>query len=381
MPEHRYCNRQPAAVNIVFRGIMLAESEPITRPVRILLVGPFSSEIGGATVSFQHLVRCLEERKDVNFQVLGTRGIRSAGWRGLLRFVRLTWDMISRTRDFDVLSVHASITGLPYLGPVVLIAGRMAQRPVVFRLFGGIDHRLFTGINRHLSLQFLKKVDLYLAQTKQLISSATEDGIGNVCWFPTSRPMLPDQMIAPTRPCRRFVFIGHLLIQKGLQYLVEAAQTMPDDVGVDVYGPWYDLPRDIFDSSPNVRYCGVLAPEDVIPTMSRYDCAVLPSFLDAEGYAGMVFEAYSAGKPVIATRWRALPEIVKDEETGLLIEPRDSKSLQLAMMRLIEDQALYARLCNGAYAFGRAFSVEALTDKFIGYCRQTLHRYNGSAAV
>ena len=48
---------------------------------------------------------------------------------------------------------------------------------------------------------------------------------------------------------------------------------------------------------------------------------MLPTFYEGEGYPGAIIEAFSLGLPVISTHWKAIPEIVKDQQTGILIEP------------------------------------------------------------
>jgi glycosyltransferase involved in cell wall biosynthesis len=278
--------------------------------------------------------------------------------------------MVRRAPLSDIISLHASVTAVAFLGPLVLGIARIFKRPVVFRMFGGMGYDGVQGLQSLITKSFCRRCDLYLAQTKALVSDANRDGIVSVKWFPTSRPVCEDAVKArqPTQKCRRFVFVGQLRVEKGLLVLIQAAEGLPKDCVVDVYGPWGDLPKDAFCNSKRVRYCGVVAPDDVTATMKRYDALVLPSFLKAEGYAGVVFEAYSVGLPVIATRWNALPEIVLNGQTGLLVEPMDAASLCAAMIQLAQDDALFALVSEGAACFGRQFSTESQAGRFVSYC-------------
>jgi glycosyltransferase involved in cell wall biosynthesis len=72
---------------------------------------------------------------------------------------------------------------------------------------------------------------------------------------------------------------------------------------------------------------------------------------------------------VIGTRWNALPEIIIDEETGLLVEPRDPLSLRNAFARMMESPKLYQRVVLGALEFGKKFSSEVRADEFVNLCR------------
>ena len=82
----------------------------------------------------------------------------------------------------------------------------------------------------------------------------------------------------------------------------------------------------------------------VLPYISATQSAILPV-------------AYAYGKPVIATRVGAIPEVLEDGVTGLLTPPKDPAALAEAMARLLGDEDLAARL--GAQ--GQAFAAEHLS--------------------
>lgn len=76
----------------------------------------------------------------------------------------------------------------------------------------------------------------------------------------------------------------------------------------------------------------------------------------AEGGPLAVMEAMMRGYPVVTTAVGAVPEIVADGETGLVVPPRDDAALAVAMRRLATDAALRGRLGRAA----RAFALERL---------------------
>ncbi len=72
------------------------------------------------------------------------------------------------------------------------------------------------------------------------------------------------------------------------------------------------------------------------------DVLPMPSF--AEGFGLAAAEAQACGLPVIAADASSLPEIVLDQETGLLVPPGDADALVAALRRLLDDPALARRL-------------------------------------
>ena len=90
------------------------------------------------------------------------------------------------------------------------------------------------------------------------------------------------------------------------------------------------------------------------------DILCLPS-IEAEPFSSVVVEAMMAKIPVIGTNIGGTPEIIKDEQTGLLIPPKDKQALSLAIKRLIVNKELRSRIINKAYNY----AINNHTSKYI----------------
>jgi glycosyltransferase involved in cell wall biosynthesis len=86
-------------------------------------------------------------------------------------------------------------------------------------------------------------------------------------------------------------------------------------------------------------------------------------------------EAMAHGRPVVAGAVGGLLDLVVDGETGVLVPPRDPAALRAALDRLLDDEALRARL--GAAARERIrdrFSWRAVTDATLALYADALRR-------
>ena len=77
-------------------------------------------------------------------------------------------------------------------------------------------------------------------------------------------------------------------------------------------------------------------------------CGVFVLASRTEGIARVAVEALSAGRPVISTRVGGMQLLVRDGETGLLVDPEDEAALSKAMVRLAGDESLRDRMGNAA---------------------------------
>lgn len=84
-------------------------------------------------------------------------------------------------------------------------------------------------------------------------------------------------------------------------------------------------------------------------------CLVLPS--PSEGMGRVVVEAFVRGRPVVGARSGGIPELVRDGENGLLVDPDDAPGLARALMRVLTDRPLAERLAVSARAAGERLVV------------------------
>jgi glycosyltransferase involved in cell wall biosynthesis len=83
-------------------------------------------------------------------------------------------------------------------------------------------------------------------------------------------------------------------------------------------------------AEPVVRWAGFVNAADRDRLLREGDCLCFPTFYEAESFGLVVVEAMACGLPVVATRWRAIPELLPDG-SATLVEPRSPEQVADAL--------------------------------------------------
>jgi glycosyltransferase involved in cell wall biosynthesis len=110
--------------------------------------------------------------------------------------------------------------------------------------------------------------------------------------------------------------------------------------------------------------------DDPRACIGTFDVFVAASRL--EGLNTSLLDAMAVGAPIVAARAGGMPELVRHEETGLLVEPSDPASLAAAIERIVTDRALAARLGQSAHARSAQFTDERMVEETLAVYDEVL---------
>ncbi|MDX3924428.1 MAG: glycosyltransferase family 4 protein [Shinella sp.] len=159
----------------------------------------------------------------------------------------------------------------------------------------------------------------------------------------------------------RILTVGEVGLRKGSPYVVEAAARLGDSARVRMVGPTR-LPAAVRDRlAQTVELPGII-PRTAMAEQFRWaDIFLLPSI--CEGSATAVYEALSAGLPVITTENTG--SVVRDGIEGFIVPIRDPDAIVEAVQALAHDDALRARMSMNAVARAAEFTVEKYGDRLL----------------
>jgi len=251
-------------------------------------------------------------------------------------------------RDQSIALFHAQFSN--ETATTALIAAHLSGRPFSFR-----SH---TAPNPQLLVEKLRRAAVVLAISEhdrdELLAAAPG---ANVVLSPLGIP------IPPT--VERVVSVGSLIEKKGHDVLIEACARLRAeglDVRCEIAGAGHLRAKlsgliERLGVQDAVRLLGPLSRDEVldrVASASVFALAAVPSKIGVDGVPIALIEAMAVGTPPVSTALSGIPELVRDGETGLLVEPGDVTALADALRRLLTDENLRTRLGENARTQVRA---------------------------
>jgi len=135
------------------------------------------------------------------------------------------------------------------------------------------------------------------------------------------------------------LFVGNKYKLKGVPTLLEAweivRERLPEAL---LWIAGVDPPRGVRDAFPSVQWFGYVSDRGELDKLYA-DASVFVLPTQFEAYGHVVVEAMGSGLPCVTTNVGALPELVDDGVTGLLVPPREPAALAEALINLLSDPA------------------------------------------
>lgn len=140
-------------------------------------------------------------------------------------------------------------------------------------------------------------------------------------------------------PGREIAYFGRLSREKGIETLVDAVRDTDLDLHLIGEGPLKSalVEKVANEKINNVRFSGYLREDELKKKLGLVQFVAVPSTW-YENNPLSILEAFAMGKPVVGADIGGIPELVRNNETGMLFEPGNVESLREALIKLSSDR-------------------------------------------
>ena len=157
-------------------------------------------------------------------------------------------------------------------------------------------------------------------------------------------------------------FLGRIVMEKGLDVFADAIRAFAGQglkyrvlvIGEGPARPWFEQ------QLPDAIFLGQLTGADLARALASSDVLLNPSVTEAFG--NVTLEAMACGLPVVAAEATGATNLVRDGETGTLVDPCDLEGFAGALAAYARDPDLRRRHGDGGLAFARTMDWDRINS-------------------
>lgn len=219
-----------------------------------------------------------------------------------------------------------------------------------------LDSRIYSLIKAsakllHDKLHITDKIEQFVVPSTFTLSKLAQYGIptGKLNHLPTFfnlKDTAPEVSYEPFA-----LFVGRLEPQKGLMTLIKAFEGSGMNlkiIGFSNNGYDQELKNHLKGKSHNIEFLGKMDFSQIEHYLRLARFTIVPSEW-YDNFPNSVLESFAFKKPVVATDFGSLPELVVNNKTGLLFKRGDSDDLREKSTLLMDDQSLARELGDNAF--------------------------------
>lgn len=357
------------------------------KDVKLLLILHLPPPVHGASLvgSFIQESVIINGKFNCCYINLGTSAdISSIGRSSLskwLRFAQIKWQvlrkLISFKPDLVYMTLTAKGTGF-YKDAIIALFVKSFGVKVVYHFHNkgvaefqhrGIDNALYRRVFRNAHVILLSEL-----LANDVVKYVPQEHV-KVCpnGIPDTHEVKQYAALPSDKPVR-LIFLSNLLVAKGLFVLLDACVHLMNrgvSFQINLIGNEGDInTQSLADAIQNrglqnyVTYLGSITGTEKDQQYSDHDIFVLPSLNECMPL--VLIEAMRAGLPVVTTYVGAIPDVVLDGETGILVPPNDAECLAEAIFNLANDPAMRQRMgTNGRNRYLDHYTLEKFEQRFV----------------
>ena len=279
--------------------------------------------------------------------------------------LRFVWRFGSSLFSYKKYIVLLSANGRKFLFPVLYALAKYVNKQIYHNSIGG---RLADETAQN--IRFKKQISAFAAnwvESPLIAKKLQEQGVANAIYLPNFKEILPltaSELPVRTSSPMRFCTFSRVMKEKGITDAILALAELNQKnirATLTVYGPVAVEYKTEFEQlcqkyDKFCTYGGVISPNDSVAVLKNYDMLLFPTRYFREGMPGTVIDAFCAGLPILARRWKYCDEMIAHLQTGLIYDFDKPQELKTWLnFAITHPQEIYA-MRKACLAAGKVYT-------------------------
>lgn len=371
-----------------------------------MLIGPKSTKAltYGMSIGFDLLISGFEERQLPHIVIDRSQGMvgRKVGvftLGGILATISMLGNVILNLRKVMVIYLTIGTSKAGFFRDMIMIwLAWFSRKRIVLHLKGGGFQKFYEESSN--SLRFLMRRTISKANTIVVLGDLLKEQFFFVPDITSKLVVVPNGLPSELKNNRQesktirravhlnLLYLSNMIPSKGYLDLLEACHILYKEKQIPIHcdfcGAFLTTVNDFSEISPQqaeaafkrlienkgleniVSYHGTVRGEEKKRILQNANVFILPTAYPWEGQPISIIEALAYGLPVISTRYRGIPEQVKDDFNGVLLEEKSPQAIADAVEKLWQNPSLYEQYSQNAIShFQQHFTREAHLSRLI----------------
>ena len=332
--------------------------------MRILLISPTISGIGGIAQHIQGLKKFLENKGN-EVEIISSENTFTIPIKKLKNpsFMISSFFKSKFKKNFDI--VHAQ-------NPISAIAMKNVRGKKILSLQGNYSEQILLlhgntagKISKKLEKNALNWADVITVPSKEMYEEYTKNGY-KVRYVPNAIDISSFPKDEDRRYEKQLIYAGRLSREKGILDLLETSKKISKDIHLIIVGSGPEEPKikEMVHSFSNIHFLGYQSKENTIKLIRGSDILIQPSLMEG-GTSSTLLEAMACKTPIIATSVGGNKETIIHMKTAYVVTPNHPLEIVEAITDLLNNPDKRKILSENAFEIVSSYDWEHVGQKYL----------------
>ncbi len=330
--------------------------------MKILLISPTQSGIGGIAQHVQGLTKFLQ-KEGHEVEIISSENTFTIPIKGLKNPSFMISSLIKSKlkKNFDIVHAH----NIPAALAMKYSSGKkiLTIHGIFSKQIGQIHNKYVEKFSAKYEKNALSWADAITTISKESYAYYSDLGF-NVRQISNGVDLSLFKQKSDRRYDKQVIYAGRLSKEKGSETLLKICNQLNDDVDLIIIGDGPEKPKFLdIKSKKNIHYFGTQNHETTLSLIKGSDILIQPSL--SEGISTTLLESMNSKTCILTSNIGGNLELISNHETGILLDPKNSKLFVETINELFQNESLRKKLTTSAFDKVKEYDWKNIGKKYL----------------
>lgn len=355
--------------------LALGEKLKININKKIGIIGHFGGDkefYDGQTIKTKEINTYLENKYQ-------TTTIKFDTYKNAKRPFKLIKGVKNVVKNSDIIIILLSSRGYKIILPFLLLLNKSRKKKTIEFVIGG-DRQKVLKKNKLLKVM-AKKLDRIYVETEEMKKEYEALGFKNTEVVNNFKNLtISKEKKYEKKKELHLCTFSRVCKEKGIEDAIkvvnECNQLLQKDeaITLDIYGQIDDSYEEEFEKIQKkfgkfIQYKGIVQYDSTVEVLKKYDLLLFLTYWKGEGFPGTLIDAFFSGMPTLATDWNFNFKILKDNYTGLKVQPHNTDKAIEKLLYIYNNQEQLFNMHKNCLNEAKKYTPDKIMDKVNKYIK------------